>query len=137
MPPRRQKDHIAGGEFAAGEVLSIFGIEVYLNPTAFYEQRLLGIPDLPVVEDVDMLLDGIALVVLHVPQLLGEVAGCEEGDAIFRIVVIDNDGKALAITLYFFYGIHLCSSLRNSILMLFLERFFPAIIFVVCPLINR
>ena len=56
-----------------------------------------------------MLLDGIAFVVLHVPQLLGKVAWGEKGDAVPCIVVIDDDGEALAVTLYFFYLIHICS----------------------------
>lgn len=56
-----------------------------------------------------MLLDGIAFVMLHVPQLLGKVAGGEKGDAVLCIVVINDDGEALAVTLYFFYRIHICS----------------------------
>jgi len=56
-----------------------------------------------------MFLDGVAFVVLHVPQLLGEVTGSEEGDAVLCIVVIDDDGETLVVVLYFLYWIHVRS----------------------------
>ncbi len=77
-----EEDHVTGFEDAAFEVGLVVVVEVDPHTAGFDEQHLLGVLHLARYGVVDVGRDDVALGAVHVAELLGEVAGGEELDAI-------------------------------------------------------
>lgn len=98
-----KKDHVTGFQFTATKELLIFSKEIDSDSAFFHEKCFQSIVDVPALEDMDVFLDPVPGIVLHVGQLLGEFPGGKEFDSVFLEFVTDDDGEDLAIREYLLY----------------------------------
>ena len=100
MTAGREKDDIARSEFAAFEIGSVISIKIHTQAASAQKQYLTRKMHSAMHQIMDMRFDDVARGVVHITELLGEIAGGKKMDTRLVKTAAQYDGEVDAVKVH-------------------------------------